>query len=470
MNNVIENRLRTSRVHIRLITWTNPLAFVALTIVMNPAFATCPSEKTSWTLPPQSLVVPAQLLYNAGNAFLNQTPKDYESALEMFMNSRAVYPSPDNSLKAAECLRALGRFPEALVLYKEILLRFDKKLTAKEREEFQGYIAQLKENVITVYVAENEGTFAIDDEQCGALPRAAPVYLMPGTHEWRVKLGVKKESVQTFSGKAGSVVRLQLPRLPIKTTPKETGKWFVSASVGLPIGLLSTSADSQIIRENMIGIAAQGMGGYRFASGMSLGLASGVLNAERQDEAISHLVAYGKIKTFAANYEITPRLELRAPFIGVLLGFEPHINDRLDFWVRGGVGILGVQAKQVLDVVVTGPTSETTNVFVEPQGYIRRDVPAFAVAEMGLSLRVGPMRFGLGLKSFVTFHRGKNFVGGRIQPRGPVDGDGNPLDECDSENEEGRNIRCVPGITFSASPSYRPTFFVIPQIVVGVVF
>lgn len=465
MNATFDNRRRRTT-RFRPTAWAKPFVFVALTCFLNSAFATCPPERSSWQPPPPSLVVPAQLLYNVGNAFLNQTPKDYTRALEMFMNSRAVYPSPDNSLKAAECLRALGRFPEALVLYKEILARFDNKLNDVEKNEFRAYIAELQKKIVTVYVREPEGSLTIDDETCGSLPRTAPVYLMPGTHEWRVSRFGKPQSVQKFSGIAGSSIILQVPRLPTRPQPPETGKWFVALGAGPAVGL----SNNQVNLDVMTGVVAHGNGGYRFANGMSIALDSGAMYTERQDATISRDLSFGENDDYVARYNIVPRVHMFAPFMGVKLGFEPHINDRFDFWIRSGMGIMGVQAKQVLTVEVTGPSGEkTTDVAIDPRASILRNIPAYAAIEAGFSFRVGPLRLGIGLESLITFHTGARFVGGRAQPRAPMDPTSGLLDECDTENEEGRNIRCVPATTYPTLPSYRPTFFLIPQIVVGIV-
>lgn len=407
--------------------------------------------------------------FKAGNDLLKRN--DYAGALSLFLQSRELWQNRSNTKNAAICLYELGLFPEALALYEELQDRFAADLDPDEQALVAATVAELQKRVLVVDIQESKGTFSIDDEPCGALPRKPPVYLMPGSHILRVLRPGEPEVLGEFSGEGGTrtTVSIPRPRAPVVLPPPpQNEKWFAGVRGGPVLGFSSVRFDNQINLEVMTGGIVHAQGGFRLPSGLTVMLASGVIYAERDNDPLHHSFQFGKEEKFQATYDIRPQVHLFAPFMGFMVGYEPIVRKRWDFWVRTGAGILGVQAKRVLDVKVTGPTSSTTDVITEGQGSILYSVPAYGALDFGFSLRVGLLRLGIGLESFVIFHTGSSFAAGRIQPRGPSDASGRPLNECSATWQEGTNIRCVPGITFPTQPSYRASVLIMPQIVVGV--
>ncbi|HEX8796149.1 MAG TPA: kelch repeat-containing protein [Polyangiaceae bacterium] len=117
-------------------------------------------------------------LYNAGDA---------ERALEFFLRSRAIFPAKGNTKDAANCLRVLGRYDEALELYEELLASFGADLDAEDRVTVPQSMAWLRAQVGSVRVSANvDGTVVIDGRARGKLPLNTAVRVMPGHHQLRV--------------------------------------------------------------------------------------------------------------------------------------------------------------------------------------------------------------------------------------------------------------------------------------------
>ncbi|MBK9261710.1 MAG: tetratricopeptide repeat protein [Polyangiaceae bacterium] len=404
-------------------------------ILSSNAWATCPPEAFSSETAPESLKAPAQLLYDEADALLAKEPKDYAKAFELFMKSRAVYPSPDNSLMAALCLRELGRYPEALALYEEILIRFDEKLDPKERVEFKHYIDQLRQEVVIAYVDEREGSFSIDDDACGSLPRSKPIYLMPGTHLLRVLLPGKPESTVRFSGQGGDTLTLQIPVPP--PPPPPSGKWFVQATVGPAIGWSGIDLGSVGLLSPLSGVLAQSRGGYRLPSDVSLGLAMGLLYAWTPG------IPNGFFNTGITLYHSVP---LFAPFMGISIAWEPSIDNRLNAFVRAGSGLMGAQSKNEVNARHLGAFGPIDDFGLAASGReIERSVPAYATFDIGASLRVGPATIGLSMGALF------------LLAEGPL------LPEM--------SVRIVKDPLFTKplerTSAYRPSFLFIPQVVFG---
>lgn len=117
-------------------------------------------------------------LYNAGDA---------ERALEFFLRSRAIFPSKGNTKDAANCLRVLGRYDEALELYEELLASFGADLDAEDRVTVPQSMTWLRALVGSVRVSANvDGTVVIDGRARGKLPLINALRVMPGRHQLRV--------------------------------------------------------------------------------------------------------------------------------------------------------------------------------------------------------------------------------------------------------------------------------------------
>lgn len=436
----------------------------------TPARATCPAD-ASPPAPQEILKDSAELLYEKGEKLLATEPKDYATALDLFLNSRKVYPSPDNSLMAALCLRQLGRYPEALALYKEILERFDKKLSAAEKTEFQAYVEELEKKVLVVYIRESEGFFAIDNDSCGSLPQDLPAYLEPGTHALHLFRKGKPEAIVSFSGDAGTVVEVRLPPPPPPPAPSpfqiklpDSGRWFVQTAAGPAIAWSGIGSLPAAQLEQSAGVLAQAYGGYRLPNGIMIALNTGLLYLE------SSLDVNKQMGTFKFGYTGTYQWEMFSSFVALTGGWGTSINERSDVWFRVGLGLMSTQSKHVFADAGLVPLfgiggSQAKNLPVDMQGReVIRSVPGYASFEVGGALRVGALRVGLLFGGLFILEEGPLLPTLYVMPRAknPLFFDGTCANTVDPNDAD-----CVPKLRFFGQQTYRPAFIFLPQLVVG---
>ncbi|HRI65507.1 MAG TPA: tetratricopeptide repeat protein [Polyangium sp.] len=399
----------------------------------------------------------ATIRYKAGHDLLST--KDYEGALALFLRSRELWPRGANTKNAAICLSELGRYPEALALFEEVLGHFSDEFTSEEIAAIGDVVADLRKKVLSVEVLESSGTFAIDDESCGSLPRKEPVYLLPGSHVLHVLRQGKPEVISQFSGAAGQRIRVQIappPPPPTPPAPKKNEGWFATIASG-PVFGFSTGSDSHL------GVAVGGIGsakgGYQFANGWSLALDSGAWYSQRNDSIPTNSFPFGQSSSFSAQYEIQQQVQSCARYMGFVVGIEHRINKRFDFNVRNGLGIIGLQSRQVLGGTVRRvDQSDTRNVIAEGAQRLTFLNPAYAIVDVGIMARIGLFRIGFSLEAFITFRGSDFFPTRRVQPSG---------DPCLSHADDGNTLSCIPALIVPRAASDVPTAFLVPQIVFG---
>jgi hypothetical protein len=112
---------------------------------------------------------------------------DIERALELFLRSRAIYPSIQNTSNAAICLKKLERYDEALELYEQILTEFSSGLSERERASLVPAMQELRSRVGSLFVASNvAGVLVVDGRARGSLPLTVAVRVLPGKRVVRV--------------------------------------------------------------------------------------------------------------------------------------------------------------------------------------------------------------------------------------------------------------------------------------------
>jgi hypothetical protein len=138
---------------------------------------------------------------------------DFEGALARFLESRARFRSFANTANAAVCLEQLGRFDEALDMYRELVADFSSKFSEEERRSLVGLMAGLRKKVGTIDVSSNvEGTVVVDGRARGTLPLFAPISVLAGKHRVRVlKEGYASDDVEVELAEGGALsVELKL--------------------------------------------------------------------------------------------------------------------------------------------------------------------------------------------------------------------------------------------------------------------
>ena len=113
--------------------------------------------------------------------------KSYDRALSMFLRSRRLFASVQNTTNAAITLDRLGRYDEALELYEELLLSFEAQLSDRDRKAIGPAMDRLRKKVGQLDVSSNvSGLLVVDGRPRGRLPRTTPLPLIGGRHVVRV--------------------------------------------------------------------------------------------------------------------------------------------------------------------------------------------------------------------------------------------------------------------------------------------
>lgn len=129
----------------------------------------------------------AKSSYRKGQA--RREAGDCKGALELYLKSRALVPSAQNTVNAGFCLGQLGRLDEALEMYETALAEFSDTMPADTRDTVKTEIARYREMLGGIDVSANvAGTLAIDGRSRGNLPLAKPVSVLPGDHDVRITM------------------------------------------------------------------------------------------------------------------------------------------------------------------------------------------------------------------------------------------------------------------------------------------
>jgi hypothetical protein len=141
---------------------------------------------------------------------------DIERALDLFMQSRAEWPSSHNVANAAICLKRLQRYDEALEMYEELLTDHQDELSERERAALGPILDDLRKRVASLNVSANvDGLLVVDDKPRGKLPRRGPVRVLPGKRLVRII----KDGYQTYERRVevelGGVARLDARLVPL---------------------------------------------------------------------------------------------------------------------------------------------------------------------------------------------------------------------------------------------------------------
>ena len=140
-----------------------------------------------------------------------------EHALDLFLQSRAMVPSAQNTLNAALCLDRLERWDEALELYEEMITKFGGDISASEKEGLGQALARLRAKMGAVDVVSNVGgaSLLVDGRARGRLPRNTPLPLLAGDRVVRVFKDGYKPFAATVTIMAGARARVDAVLEPL---------------------------------------------------------------------------------------------------------------------------------------------------------------------------------------------------------------------------------------------------------------
>lgn len=142
---------------------------------------------------------------------------DTERALDLFLRSRAAFPSAKNTTNAAICLDQLGRYDEALELYEEVLTKFASALDESDRAAIAPAMATLRQKVGSVDVSANVdgASIVIDGRARGTLPLTTPIRVLAGKRLVRVVKSGYVTFEKTIDTRSGETTRIDAKLEPL---------------------------------------------------------------------------------------------------------------------------------------------------------------------------------------------------------------------------------------------------------------
>jgi hypothetical protein len=142
---------------------------------------------------------------------------DVERALDLFVRSRAAYPSAKNTMNVAICLDRLGRYDEALEMYEEVLLKYAAELRDADRAAITPAMATLRQKVGSLDLSSNVvgASVVIDGRARGTLPLTTPIRVLSGKRMIRVSRAGYVTFEKVVQAKAGETLRLDAKLEPL---------------------------------------------------------------------------------------------------------------------------------------------------------------------------------------------------------------------------------------------------------------
>lgn len=232
----------------------------------------------------------ARLHFERGNRLI--ADEAYDAALAEFQRSRALFPTRGNTQNTAVALAKLGRYVEALEMYRTLVRDF--QLEPAERESVEREVEFLSGLVGTITVrAEPGATVIVDGTERGTTP-LGPLPVSAGSRSVRVvKPGripferridvVGGQSVEIEAPLAELVQRVErverVPSEPPERAPpraESSGNPLLAAQIGLALGPglggpLADRCAAGCESELALGVSATARAGWQFPSGIDLG-------------------------------------------------------------------------------------------------------------------------------------------------------------------------------------------------------
>lgn len=167
----------------------------------------------------------------------------WDAAYAEFKASRELYPTRNATFNAAVCLKKLGRWDEALLMY-EAFLRDFSNLPPGDKQDAERALGELRDKVGTIDVRESEpgAILGVDGRSRGDLPSPVPVRVPIGSHRLHVyKPGFEPfDAVVEVAGGQTVIVRAKLTPLAASGLLQVTeakGRKLTVLVDGAPVGV-----------------------------------------------------------------------------------------------------------------------------------------------------------------------------------------------------------------------------------------
>ncbi|WP_437760356.1 PEGA domain-containing protein [Sorangium sp. So ce1389] len=167
--------------------WAKAIAVLLAAALVSPGVALAqPEPPAGESAPPEDAKDEARARFFKGRKLYQEGA--FSAALAEFHASRELYPNWGATVGAAESLKRLQRFDDALGLFEIVLRDFSEALEAPRRDAIQREVIALRGLVGTVEIeqAEPGATITVDGQRRGDFPLLAPLRVAAGSHGVRV--------------------------------------------------------------------------------------------------------------------------------------------------------------------------------------------------------------------------------------------------------------------------------------------
>ncbi len=178
--------------------------FAGLGLVATLAFTTPASAQS-----PEEIKIARQ---TAGEAFAAYKANEYEKALGLFDQARALYPSAQILRMAGYSELALERWEKAAASLEAALVSTLSPLDDVTKKDVQEQLAKALGHLATVAVSSRvpDTTLKVDDGPARPLPIEKPIRLLEGKHRFLVSAPDHIDATQELKLEGGNLIELPL--------------------------------------------------------------------------------------------------------------------------------------------------------------------------------------------------------------------------------------------------------------------
>lgn len=436
---------------------------LGMTCASLPASAQSPDASDAEDRPGGSPSEQAERLFIEGVRLRNWNR--FERALGLFLESRALERSVENTYNAAFCLARLGRDDEALEMYAELLFYFLPDLDPEQQKSIGLYMGELRKEVgsldLSLYA---EGRIFIDGRARGKLPLSKPLWVLGGRRVVRILAPDSEPLEVTVDVPVGETLFVNEPLVP-KQPPSPRFMGVFGGYAGG--GTLGGDAVNQCLESCAPdGYVLGARAGYRFSFGSSLQhsvaleITGGYLLLKSRFSRVIGRSFLRDSTTVDVLYHLEDELSIRGPFVGTGFSYRLKLGSHLETTARITAGVLSARsANPITGTATTGDSEVGARIVVSSQNEVLGTQPFFLMPELGMSAWWDDLYVGISLGIFIVPSKGPTFshveTGVHSPACGPASG----------------GAGCAPNSDIVAGEhAYGPLWVWVPQIAAGHAF
>ncbi len=254
--------------------------FAGLGLVATLALSTPASAQS-----PEEIKIARQM---AGEAFAAYKANEFEKALGLFDQAKALYPSAQILRLGGYSELALERWEKAAASLEAALVSTVSPLADADKKDVQEQLAKALSHLATVAVSSRvpETMLKVDDGPERALPLDKPIRLLEGKHHFTVSAPDHIDATQELKLEGGKLVELPLDPTEKAKPPPPPPKVVIVAP--------PPARKGWIPHQKMVGYGLAGAGVAVGATALILTIQSLQLQGLVKDDVATHLSFYGE--------------------------------------------------------------------------------------------------------------------------------------------------------------------------------